>query len=66
MTNRMSTLGHRDILRCGTDLVAIAVADIALSHLGAGFMGTWPSTTLAECVLAAVFQEFAFGNMGIA
>ncbi|UGX92562.1 hypothetical protein G6321_00043975 [Bradyrhizobium barranii subsp. barranii] len=25
-----------------------------------------PSTTLAECVLAAVFQGFAFGNMGIA
>jgi hypothetical protein len=24
------------------------------------------STTLAECVFAAVFQGFAFGNMGIA
>jgi hypothetical protein len=25
-----------------------------------------PNTTLAECVCAAVFQGFAFGNMGIA
>lgn len=25
-----------------------------------------PSTTLADCVFAAVFQGFAFGNMGTA
>ena len=25
-----------------------------------------PSTTLAECAFAAVFQGFAFGNMGTA
>jgi hypothetical protein len=29
-------------------------------------MSTRPNTTLAECVFAAVFQGFAFGNMGIA
>jgi len=27
---------------------------------------TQPSTTLAECVFASVFQGFAFGNMGTA
>jgi hypothetical protein len=27
---------------------------------------TGPSTTLAECAFAAVFQGFAFGNMGTA
>ncbi|WP_206685450.1 hypothetical protein, partial [Bradyrhizobium uaiense] len=29
-------------------------------------VSTPPSTTLADCVFAAVFRGFAFGNMGIA
>jgi hypothetical protein len=29
-----------------------------------GFMSTRPSTTLAECVCASVFQGFVFGNTG--
>jgi hypothetical protein len=30
------------------------------------FMGSRPSTTLAESIFAAVFQGFAFGNTGTA
>jgi len=41
------------------DIDQIAVAD-------RDFMSTRPSTTLAECVFATVFQGFAFGNMGTA
>ena len=32
----------------------------------AKFMGSRPSTTLAESIFAAVFQGFAFGNTGTA
>lgn len=43
-----------------------AMQTLLYSHRAAGFMGTRPSTTLAECVCATVFQGFAFGNMGTA
>jgi hypothetical protein len=41
------------------------IADLSSGPPGR-FMGSRPSTTLAECVCAAVFQGFVFGSTGTA